>query len=57
LAAALYILGEQQRARTLLDKFKWGPTFLMLNAAPLKDYAAAETEAAVLACESVYKRG
>jgi len=56
-AAALYILGEQQRARTLLDKFKWGPAFLMLNAAPLNDYAAAETVAAVLACEHVYQRG
>ena len=57
LAAALYILGERRRARTLLDKFKWGPAFLTLNAALLNDYAAAETEAAVLACERVYVRG
>jgi pre-rRNA-processing protein TSR3 len=57
LAAALYILGERRRARTLLDKFKWGPAFLTLNAAPLNDYAAAETEAAVLACERVYEQG
>ena len=57
MAAALYILGERGRARTLLDKFKWGPAFLTLNAAPLSEYAAAETEAAVLACERVYERG
>jgi rRNA small subunit aminocarboxypropyltransferase len=57
LAAALYILGEMRRARTLLDKFKWGPAFLTLNAALLSDYATAETEAAVLACEHVYERG
>jgi pre-rRNA-processing protein TSR3 len=57
LGAALYILGERRRAKTLLDKFKWGPAFLTLNAVPLGDYAAAETETELLACERVYERG
>ncbi|MGZ4928916.1 MAG: DUF367 family protein, partial [Halobacteriota archaeon] len=43
LAAALYILGEAQRAKEMLGKFKWGPTFLALNAAPLNEYAEAST--------------
>jgi len=57
LAAALYILGQAQRARELLGKFKWGPTFLTLNAAPLNEYAEASTVADLLVCERAYKRG
>jgi pre-rRNA-processing protein TSR3 len=57
LAAALYILGEPQRAKELLDKFKWGPTFLALNAAPLSEYAESITVADVLARERAYERG
>jgi rRNA small subunit aminocarboxypropyltransferase len=57
LGAALYILGQTQRARELLDKFKWGSTFLTLNAAPLNEYAEASTVADLLACERAYERG
>jgi pre-rRNA-processing protein TSR3 len=57
LGAALYILGEPQRAQELLSKFKWGPTFLALNAAPLAEYAKASTVADTLACESAFERG
>jgi pre-rRNA-processing protein TSR3 len=57
LAAALYILGESQRARELLNKFKWGPTFLNLNAAPLNEYAGANTVGEVLASERAYIEG
>jgi len=57
LGAALYILGEQQRAKELLGKFKWGPTFLALNAAPLNEYAEASTVADLLARERAYERG
>jgi len=57
LGAALYILGEPLRANDLLSKFKWGPTFLALNAAPLNEYAEARTVADLLACESAYERG
>jgi pre-rRNA-processing protein TSR3 len=57
LASALYVLGESQRARELLNKFKWGPTFLNLNAAPLNEYAGANTVADVLASERAYIEG
>lgn len=57
LGAALCILGEAQRARELLGKFKWGPTFLALNAAPLNEYAEARTVADLLARERAYERG
>lgn len=57
LAAALYILGESQRAGELLNKFKWGPTFLNLNAAPLNEYAGANTVGEVLASERAYIEG
>ncbi|MGD0172100.1 MAG: DUF367 family protein [Halobacteriota archaeon] len=57
LAAALYVLGESQRARELLNKFKWGPTFLNLNAAPLNEYAGANTVGDVLASERAYTEG
>ncbi len=57
LGAALYIFGEPQRAKELLGKFKWGPTFLALNAAPLNEYAEASTVADLLARERAYERG
>ncbi len=57
LAAALYILGESQRARELLNRFKWGPRFFDLNAAPLNEYAGANTVGEVLASERAYIEG
>jgi pre-rRNA-processing protein TSR3 len=57
LGAALYILGQAPRAMELLGKFKWGPTFLALNDAPLNEYAQASTVADLLACERAYERG
>jgi pre-rRNA-processing protein TSR3 len=57
LASALYVIGESRRARELLNKFKWGPTFLNLNAAPLNEYAGANTVADVLASERAYIEG
>jgi pre-rRNA-processing protein TSR3 len=38
----------------MLDKFKWGHTFLQLNANLLDDYAAAETEEQVINLEEEY---
>lgn len=38
-ASALCILGWRKRAEELLALFKWGPTFLQLNAQPLAEYA------------------
>ena len=54
LAAALYILNEKELAVRMMDKFKWGHTFLQLNANLLDDYAAAETEEQVFKLEEEY---
>jgi len=43
-AAALYILGEASDARRIMDKFKWGHTFLTLNQNMLDDYSSASSE-------------
>ena len=49
LAAALFILDERDRARDILNTFKWGPTFLELNREPLEAYAGANDSAEVVA--------
>lgn len=46
--AALYILGYQEQAREIADKFKWGDTFLTLNHEPLEAYATAKDSADVI---------
>jgi len=38
-AAALFILGEEEQARELLLKFRYGDRFLTLNREPLQAYA------------------
>jgi pre-rRNA-processing protein TSR3 len=54
LAGALYILNEKELAAKMMDKFKWGHTFLELNADLLDDYADAETEEQVAELEKDY---
>jgi pre-rRNA-processing protein TSR3 len=54
LAGALYILNEKELAVRMMDKFKWGHTFLQLNANLLDDYTAAETEEQVSKLEEEY---
>jgi pre-rRNA-processing protein TSR3 len=54
LAGALYILGEKKLAAELMDKFKWGHTFLELNANLLEDYANAESEEQIEQLEKEY---
>jgi len=54
LAGALYILNEKELAAKMMDKFKWGHTFLELNADLLDDYADAETEEQVAELEKEY---
>jgi pre-rRNA-processing protein TSR3 len=44
LAGALYILGEKKLAADIMDKFKWGHTFLELNGNLLEDYSNAATQ-------------
>jgi pre-rRNA-processing protein TSR3 len=54
LAGALYILGEKKLAAEIMGKFKWGHTFLELNASLLEDYANADTEEQVAQLEKEY---
>jgi pre-rRNA-processing protein TSR3 len=51
LAAALFILGERDRAGEILSIFKWGPTFLKLNREPLEAYARAKDSTEVVALQ------
>lgn len=53
-AGALCILGEREQAEQLLSKFRWGHTFLELNAEPLSRYAACEDSAAVVEIQQEY---
>jgi pre-rRNA-processing protein TSR3 len=48
LAAALFILGNRERAKEILAGFKWGPTFFELNREPLETYAAAKDSTEVV---------
>lgn len=43
LAGSLYILGDKKLAADMMDKFKWGHTFLELNGNLLEDYSQADT--------------
>ncbi|HJJ99586.1 MAG TPA: DUF367 family protein [Methanocorpusculum sp.] len=54
IAATLNILGEEERAKTILAKFHWGLNFLALNAEPLAEYAAAKNSTEVLNIQSEY---
>lgn len=53
-AAALYILGRQNQARHILEKFKWGNTFLSLNREPLDEYATATTSTDVIRMQKMF---
>ncbi|HUM76977.1 MAG TPA: DUF367 family protein [Methanoculleus sp.] len=54
MAAALYILGEKEDAKTILAPFGWGLRFLEVNAEPLEDYAGAKDSAEVVALQALY---
>jgi pre-rRNA-processing protein TSR3 len=54
LAGALYILGEKKLGAEIMNKFKWGHTFLELNSNLLEDYASAETEVQTVLLEKEY---
>lgn len=47
LAAALYVLGFRQRSDELLNKFKWGPYFTVLNGELLELYSEANASQGV----------
>jgi len=54
LAGSFYIMGDKEKARELMDKFKWGHTFLDLNVNLLQDYSHAETGDQILQVEQEY---
>jgi len=53
-AAALFIVGEEEQARLVMSKFKWGGTFLDLNREPLEAYSKCKTAVDVLNAERMF---
>ena len=47
-SSALYILGETDHAKEILNIYKWGPHFLELNKQPLEDYRKATNSKEVI---------
>jgi pre-rRNA-processing protein TSR3 len=54
LAAALFILGEEQQARDILSKVSWGIRFLEVNAEPLSLYATAKDSAEIVRMQDLF---
>lgn len=54
LAGALFIVGSSATAAQIMDKFKWGHTFLELNQDLLRDYSEAETAEQISKIEREY---
>ncbi len=47
-AAALYILDDVDRAKKILNIYKWGPQFIELNKEPLEDYRKAKNSREII---------
>jgi len=47
-ATALYILGDAKKAEEMLNLYKWGPNFLVLNKEPLEDYRNAKNSSEII---------
>jgi pre-rRNA-processing protein TSR3 len=54
IAAALYIIGFNDLANSVLNKFKWGHTFYELNQDLLKEYSGAKTGKELIAISKDY---
>ncbi len=54
LAAALFIIGEEQQARDILGKVSWGIRFLEVNKEPLGLYANAKDSTEVVKIQGLY---
>ncbi len=54
LSAACYILGYEELAYMLLNKFKWGHTFMELNRDLLKEYRNADSIDGIVRIEEEY---
>jgi len=53
-AAGCYVLGDETQAERLMAKFRWGHTFLELNAEPLERYADCDDSEEVVAVQQEY---
>jgi len=53
-SAALYILGEKEKAKDILKLYKWGPHFLELNKEPLDDYEKANNSSEIIKIMKLY---
>jgi len=53
-AAALYIMGEKDRAAELLSKVNWGIRFLEVNKEPLELYASAKDSTEVVKYQALF---
>jgi len=53
-AASLYILGEVDHAKEILELYKWGPQFLILNKEPLEEYRKANNSAEIVEIMNQY---
>ncbi len=54
ISAALYILNYKEMSREILDKFKWGHTFLDLNSEILEEYSNAQGQGEIVTIEKDY---
>jgi pre-rRNA-processing protein TSR3 len=54
LCGSLYILGFKEMAALLMNKFKWGHTFLELNSSLLEEYANAKNLREIADLEKSY---
>jgi pre-rRNA-processing protein TSR3 len=54
LAAALFIVGEKERAAELLSKVNWGIRFLEVNEEPLSLYAGAKDSTEVVKFQALF---
>lgn len=53
-ATALYILDDVEKAEEMLNLYKWGPGFLVLNKEPLEDYRKVKTSKEVIEAMKQY---
>ena len=54
ISASLYILGYKEHAKEIMNKFKWGHTFIDLNHDILEDYSIAKDQIKILEIEKEY---
>ncbi len=57
ISGALYVMGHKDLAISIVDKFKWGHTFLELNQYLFEDYSNAKTAEDILTISREYGLG